>query len=71
MFGGVGEKRQLYQEIEGLYIREYTNGWAVYNHSGEAQTITLPEEVQGVESRLEGISHWWRRHLGKMVCRRT
>ena len=34
----VGLKAQLYDEdVSGLYIREYTNGWAVYNHSGEAQ----------------------------------
>ena len=33
----VGPKRQLYQETEGLYIREFTNGWAVYNHSGAPQ----------------------------------
>ncbi len=53
----VGEKAQLYQETEGLYIREYTNGWAVYNHSGEAQVITLPEEVQGVASGMVGAEH--------------
>ena len=28
----VGEKAQVYEGREGLYIREYTNGWAVYNH---------------------------------------
>ena len=40
----IGPKAQRYQEdIEGLYIREFTNGWAVYNRSGQAQTITLPE----------------------------
>ena len=48
----VGEKEQLYQETEGLYIREYTNGWAVYNHSGAAQVVTLPEEVRSVASGL-------------------
>ena len=53
----VGEKRQLYQETEGLYIREFTNGWAVYNHSGEAQVITLPEEAQGVASGLVNTEH--------------
>ena len=53
----VGEKGQLYQETEGLYIREFTNGWAVYNHSGEAQVITLPEEVQGVASGLVNTEH--------------
>ena len=46
----VGEKGQLYQGTDGLYIREYTNGWAVYNHSGAPQVIRLPEEVQGVAS---------------------
>ena len=39
----VGPTAQRYQEdIESLYIREFTNGWAVYNRSGESQTITLP-----------------------------
>ena len=54
----VGPKSQLYDEdTPGLYIREFTNGWAVYNHSGAPQTITLPEEVQGVASRLSGTEH--------------
>ena len=30
----VGEKAQVYEGRDGLYIREYTNGWAAYNHSG-------------------------------------
>lgn len=50
----VGETLQLYDSREGLYIREFTKGWAVYNHSGAAQVITLPEEV---ESAATGISH--------------
>ena len=53
----IGEKGQLYQETEGLYIRKFTNGWAVYNHSGRAQVITLPEEVQGVASGMVGAEH--------------
>ena len=44
----VGEKGQLYQETDGLYIREFTNGWAVYNNSGAAHVVTLPEEVRSV-----------------------
>ncbi|MDE0298614.1 MAG: T9SS type A sorting domain-containing protein [Candidatus Poribacteria bacterium] len=51
------ETQQLYQETEGLYIREFTNGWAVYNHSEEPQTITLPEEVQGIASGSVGTEH--------------
>ena len=47
----VGPKAQLYDtDIPGLYIREFTNGWAVYNHSGTPQIINLPEESQGVAS---------------------
>ena len=48
----VGPKFQFYENIEGLYIREFDNGWAVYNQSGEAQVVTLPDEVQSVASGL-------------------
>ena len=67
--GQIGEKGQLYQEIEGLYIREFTNGWAVYNHSGEAQVITLPEEVQGVASGLANMEHVLTNLDGEMYLR--
>ena len=54
----VGPKSQLYDEdIPGLYIREFTNGWTVYNHSGSEQQIILPELALGVASRLEGTTH--------------
>ena len=65
----VGEKRQLYQETDGLYIREFTNGWAVYNHSGETQVITLPEEAQGVASNLVGTEHTLPNRDGEMYLR--
>ncbi len=65
----VGEKGQLYQDIDGLYIREYTNGWAVYNHSGEAQVITLPEEVKGVASGHLGTEHALPNLDGEMYLR--
>ena len=47
----IGEKAIAYQGIEGLYIREFTNGWAVYNRSGKAQTITLPSSATPVSDR--------------------
>ena len=47
----VGPKAQLYQNIDGLFIREFTNGWAVYNRSGDAQTITLPASATPVSDR--------------------
>ncbi len=66
----VGPKSQLYDEdIPGLYIREFTNGWAVYNHSGEAQEITLPELVTGVASELEGTTHTLPNLDGEMYLR--
>ena len=65
----VGEKGQLYQGIDGLYIREFTNGWAVYNHSGEAQVITLPEEAQGVASGRRNTGHALPNLDGEMYLR--
>ena len=58
----VGEKGQLYKtpkdvSIEGLFIREFTNGWAVYNRSGKERRIYLPEKVSAVESGVEN-KHW-------------
>ena len=66
----VGPKAQLYDEnISGFYIREFTNGWAVYNHSGEPQVITLPEEVQGVASGLVNTEHALANLDGEMYLR--
>ena len=65
----VGPKSQFYENIEGLYIREFTNGWAVYNQSGEAQVITLPEEVQGVASGHLGTEHALENIDGEMYLR--
>ena len=53
----VGEKAQLYENRDGLFIREFTNGWAVYNRSGDAQEIRLPEQATGVESGLRNTLH--------------
>ena len=55
--GGAETKGQLYDNRDGVFIREFTNGWAVYNRSGQAQTITLPIETIGVESGITGIEH--------------
>ena len=54
----VGPKAALYDDAtSGLFVREFTNGWAVYNRSGEPQAVTLPEEVQGVSSGWVGTEH--------------
>ena len=47
----VGPKAQHYQNIDGLFIREFTNGWAVYNRSGTPQTITLLTSATPVSDR--------------------
>ncbi len=53
----VNKKGQLYQNREGLFIREFDYGWAVYNRSGKPQEIRLPEQATGVESGLRNDLH--------------
>ena len=53
----IGEKSQLYQNREGVFIREFTNGWAVYNRSGKAQKIQLPEQTTGVANGITSTQH--------------
>ena len=53
----VGEKGQLYENREGLFIREFTSGWTVYNRSGKEQTIQLPMQATGVENGLRNAIH--------------
>ena len=67
----VGAKAQLYEDRPGLYIREFSKGWAVYNHSGESQAITLPEEAQGVASGLVNTEHTLPNLDGEMYLRKT
>ena len=47
----IGTKARRYQNTPGLFIREFTNGWAVYNRSGAAQTITLSASATPVSDR--------------------
>ena len=53
----IGPKTQPYQNIDGLFIREFTNGWAVYNRSGKSQPITLPRVSTGVASNKQDVTH--------------
>ena len=53
----IGAKAQSYQNIEGLFIREFSNGWAVYNRSGNEQAITLPRTSTSVSSNKQDITH--------------
>ena len=67
----VTPKGQLYNSREGLYIREFTNGWAVYNHSGSEQEITLMELAVGVASGVEGNTHTLPNLDGEMYLKKT
>ncbi len=49
----IGEKGKQYDNREGIFIREFTNGWAVYNRSGKPQDIQLPEKVSGWASGVK------------------
>jgi hypothetical protein len=42
----VGAKAQLYEDQEGLFIREFTNGWAVYNRSGTRNSRSNSQRAQ-------------------------
>ena len=55
--GGPKTKAQLYDNRDGVFIREYTNGWAVYNRSGKEQEISLPIQTIGVESGITSFKH--------------
>ena len=68
----IGAKAQLYENREGLFIREFTNGWAVYNRSGEPQAIRLPAQATGVESGLRNTIHILSADLdGEIYLKRT
>lgn len=54
--GGDETKANTYKGIEGLFIREFSNGWAVYNRSGKAQKIQLPEKVNSWHSGVRDNS---------------
>ena len=53
----IGEKAQRYEGREGLFIREFTNGWAVYNRSGAPQAVRFNEKVSGVENGVTNTIH--------------
>ncbi len=67
----IGEKAERYEHREGLFIREFTNGWAVYNRSGKPQAVRLPEQATGVESGLRNTTHAIPDLDGEIYLKRT
>ena len=53
----IREIGQLYENRDGVFIREFSNGWAVYNRSGKAQEIRLRKGSTGWHSGYTGIQH--------------
>ena len=53
----IQEKAGQYQGVVGLFIREFENGWVVYNRSGTIQTITFDVPVIGISSREHQMQH--------------
>ena len=53
----VGPKGTTHQGVDGLFIREFTNGYAVYNRSGVDHEIHLPDPHMSVSSGQVGEAH--------------
>ena len=55
--GGAETKGQLYDNRDGVFVREFTNGWAVYNRSGKAQQIEFTGNTTSVSSGIKRHAH--------------
>ncbi|MBN2590467.1 MAG: hypothetical protein JXA96_11450 [Sedimentisphaerales bacterium] len=47
----VGKKGAIYINIEGLFIREFENGWVVYNRSGVTQSVSFEKNVKSFSKK--------------------
>ena len=55
--GGAETKGRPYDNRDGVFIREFTNGWAVYNRSGKAQQIEFTGRTTSTSSGSKGHTH--------------
>ena len=67
----IGETARRCDDCEGLFVREFTNGWAVYNRSGKAQMIQLPVKATGVASGITSTQHIVPDLDGEMYLKQT
>ena len=51
------KKAVQYQDVMGLFIRAFENGWAVYNRSGAKQTVTFNDSTISVNSGKRQLRH--------------
>lgn len=52
----LGPKGESYEGIDGLFLREFEKGWAVYNRSAAIQTVTFKTRMKAVHQRHTGTS---------------
>ena len=53
----IQEKAVQYQDVAGLFIREFQNGWTVYNRSSTKQTVTFGTSVIGITTNISQLRH--------------
>ncbi len=53
----VGAKRSVLDGVDGLFVRRFTNGYAVYNRSGSLRTVRFPVDVESVADGRTGLVH--------------
>jgi hypothetical protein len=51
----LSDKTQTYSGIDGVYMREFENGWVVYNRSGLTQHLTFVKPVTGVNGGIKSL----------------
>ena len=53
----IQEKAVQSQDVEGLFIREFENGWVIYNRSGITQTVPFDVPVMGINTGEYQLRH--------------
>ncbi len=53
----IQDRASQYRDVTGLFIRAFENGWAVYNRSGAARTMTFDASVIAVSSAKRHSRH--------------
>ena len=53
----IQDKAITYHGIQGLFIREFENGWAAYNRSGTTQTLTFDVQVIAINTGDRRLRH--------------
>jgi len=65
----IGKKGATYNNIEGLFIREFQNGWAIYNRSGVTQPVLFKEDVIAFSKNERAKSHEIQNYDGEIFLK--